>query len=250
MAKCRRRLLKAGTADTRRYRLRHDPSATEAFAETHVRRLEAMRRLGAAVTREPTGQWRIADDHLAEAAAHEAKLLQDRPVAVEILSSQPLAKLFEADAATWLDRDLVANKPETARDAGFGAEVRDALDRRRQWLIAQGFAEDTGGAATYRADLLATLQRRELLRVAGQLSGELDLAFVEATPGARIEGIVRQRVDLISGKFALVETSREFTLVPWRPVLERQIGKPVSGIIRTDCINWSIGRGRGGPAIE
>src|SRR5690606_39090328 len=35
--------------------LRHDPSATQAFAEAHVRRLEAMRRARAGVEREPDG---------------------------------------------------------------------------------------------------------------------------------------------------------------------------------------------------
>ena len=39
--------------------LRHDPTATEAFAETHVRRLEAMRRLMRSVEREPDGSWII-----------------------------------------------------------------------------------------------------------------------------------------------------------------------------------------------
>lgn len=229
--------------------LRHDPSATEAFAETHVRRLEAMRRQSGTVTREPSGQWIIAGDHLDRAAAHEARLWQDRPVAVEILSSQPVSRLVETDAATWLDQGLVAADPAPLRDAGFGAEVRDAQGRRRQWLIAQGLAEESGGATTYPADLLATLRRRELLRVAGQLSEELNLPFAEAAADTRIEGVVQRRVDLVSGRFALIEKSREFTLVPWRPVLERQIGKPVSGIQRGDGVNWSIGRGRQGPQI-
>ncbi|QNA83774.1 relaxase/mobilization nuclease and DUF3363 domain-containing protein [Sphingomonas sp. So64.6b] len=229
--------------------LRHDPSATEAFAETHVRRLEAMRRLSGNVTREPSGQWIIAGDHLERAGAHETKLLRDRPVSVEILSPQPLSKLVEADAATWLDRSLVSAEPLPLREAAFGAEVRDAQDRRRQWLIAQGLAEESQGATRYRPDLLATLQRRELLRVAGQLSEELDLPFAETRNGARIEGIVRRRIDLVSGRFALIEKSREFTLVPWRTVLEGQIGKPVSGILRGDVVNWSTGRGRQGPQI-
>jgi len=55
---------------------------------------------------------------------------------------------------------------------------------------------------------------------------------------------------MTSGRYALVEKSREFTLVPWRPVLERQIGKPVSGIMRGDGISWTFGRGRGGPSIS
>jgi hypothetical protein len=45
----------------------------------------------------------------------------------------------------------------------------------------------------------------------------------------RIEGIYRRHVDLASGRFAVIEKSREFTLVLWRPVLERNLGKSVSG---------------------
>jgi len=54
----------------------------------------------------------------------------------------------------------------------------------------------------------------------------------------------------MSGRFALVEKSREFTLVPWRPVLDRHVGKSVSGIMRGDGISWSFGRGRSGPSIS
>jgi hypothetical protein len=47
--------------------------------------------------------------------------------------------------------------------------------------------------------------------------------------------VIARRVDLESGSFAMVERSRDFTLVPWRDVLERNIGKAASGIMRTDC---------------
>lgn len=43
-----------------------------------------------------------------------------------------------------------------------------------------------------------------------------------------------------------VPLSREFTLVPWRPVLEKAIGKPVAGVMRdAGSISWTIGRDRG-----
>jgi hypothetical protein len=43
-----------------------------------------------------------------------------------------------------------------------------------------------------------------------------------------------------------VENSREFSLVPWRPVLERQIGREISGIVRSSgSISWTFGRERG-----
>lgn len=230
--------------------LKYDPSATQTFAETHVRRLEAMRRLTRNVEREPDGTWIIAPDHIDRAAAYEAARLKDRPVAIDTLSPQPLDKLVGAEAATWLDRELVAASPEPLRDAGFGHDARTAQAQRRQWLIAQGLAEEQDGRMTYRPNVIATLQRRELLRVAGQLSDELGLAFVETRSGERIEGRLGRMVEMTSGRYALIEKSREFTLVPWRPVLERQIGKPLAGIMRGDGISWTFGRQRGAPSIS
>jgi hypothetical protein len=209
-----------------------------------------MRRLTAGVTREADGTWTIAPDHLDRAAAYEAVRAKDRPVVVETLSPRPLEKLVGAEAATWLDRELVAADPSPLRDAGFGHDAREAQARRRQWLVARGFAEEARGRTTYHAGMIDTLQQRELVRVGAQLSREMGMPFAETEQGARVSGIYRGSVDTMSGRFALVEKSREFTLVPWRPVLDRHVDKSVSGIARADGISWSFGRGRGGPSIS
>jgi hypothetical protein len=229
--------------------LRHDPTASAAFAETHVRRLEAMRRLGGQNNREADGSWKIGPDHLERAAAFERSQAQLSPVAVETLSTVPLQRQMGIEGATWLDRELVAEKPTAIRDLGFGREVREALTRRRLWLIEQGFARGEQNRTLYRGNMLTQLRDRELNRVAGQLSGELGLAYTEARSGAQIEGVYRRHIDLASGRFAVIEKSREFTLVPWRPVLERNLGKSVSGVMRGDAISWTLGRQRGGPTI-
>jgi hypothetical protein len=203
------------------------------------------------VEREADGTWIIAPDHVERAAAFEGRQAKAAPVIVDTLCAIPLDRQVGSDGATWLDRQLVATDAEPLRDAGFGREVRAALDRRRQWLIAQGLAKQEQDRIVIRANLLATLRRRELARVAGQLSDELGLGYAEAKPGERIEGIYRRPVDLVSGRFALIEKAREFTLVPWRPVLDRHIDKQVSGILRGDAINWTIGRRqRSGPSIS
>ncbi|MBV9510551.1 MAG: relaxase/mobilization nuclease and DUF3363 domain-containing protein [Caulobacteraceae bacterium] len=230
--------------------LRHDTSATAAFAETHVRRLEAMRRASGGVEREADGTWIIAPDHLERAAAIERQQAKAAPVVVRTLSVLPLDRQVGADGATWLDRELVADHPEPLRDAGFGREVRAAQALRRQWLIAEGLAREEQDRVVYRANLLASLRRRELARVGGQLSHELGLDYVEMRSGDRVEGLYRRPVELASGRFALIEKSREFTLVPWRPVLDRHLGREVAGIARGDAINWTIGRGRAGPSVS
>lgn len=230
--------------------LRHDPTASATFAEAHVRRLEAIRRVTGGVERQADGIWIIAPDHLERAATYERRQARDAPIVVQTLSTLPLDRQIGADGATWLDRELVADTPTTLRDSGFGREARDALARRRRWLIDQDLAREEQDRVTYRANMLAILRRRELTRVAGVLSGELGLDYVEVKSGARIDGTCRRSLDLASGRFAVIEKSREFTLVPWRPVLERSLGKQVSGIVRGETISWTVGRQRSGPSIS
>jgi type IV secretory pathway VirD2 relaxase len=231
--------------------LAHDPSASERFAESHVRRLEAMRRAGGDVERAADGSWTIAPNYLDRVSVYEAKLAQDRPVIVKAVSSLSLDAQRQFNGATWLDQELVSNAQTLIYNAGFGKEVKAALTRRRQWLMSQGLGEK-GEFELWKPspNMLDTLRRRELLRVAGQLSGELGLNFVESRNGDRIEGTVKRHIDLAQGRFALIEKSREFTLVPWRDALEKQIGKQVGGIMRDSGVIWTIGRGRGGPTIS
>lgn len=230
--------------------LRQDPNASQSFAETHVRRLEAIRKAMGNLERETDGTWIIAADHIERAAAFEAQRAKAAPVIVNTLSSLPLDRQIGSDGATWLDRQLVGAETDQFRDAGFGRDVHEALERRRQWLVVEGLAQEEQGRVIFRASLLETLRRRELSRVAGQLSDELGLRYSEARSGERIEGVYHRPIELASGRFAVIEKSREFALVPWRPVLERHVGKQVSGIMRGDSINWTIGRQRGGPSIS
>jgi type IV secretory pathway VirD2 relaxase len=229
---------------------RHDPTASAEFVQAHVRRLEALRRARVGVDRLADGTWAINADHFDQAATYERGQAQAQPVRVEILSALPLGQQLGADGATWLDRTLISDAPTTVRDAGFGREIRGALARRRQWLIAQELARDEQGQTVYRRDLLDILRRREINRVASQLSSELGLAYSEAPASGKIEGVYRRRVDLASGPLALIEKSREFTLVPWRPALERCLGTPVTGMVRGESISWSHGRRRSGPSIS
>jgi hypothetical protein len=165
-------------------------------------------------------------------------------VKVEILSATTLENLTNADAATWLDRQLIGEETASVRDAGFGRAVKGALAQRRQWLLAQGLADERQGDTIYRANLLAIVRRRELTRVAAQVSGELHLPYAEFGGAGRVEGKYVKRLDLVSGRFAVIARAQDFTLVPWRPVFDRSLGKTVSGIVRGSTISWSLQRQR------
>lgn len=217
----------------------------EGYVEAHVRRLEALRRAGI-VERLDADHWRIPDDF--ENQAQEYDTARSRQAGTRVLSLIDLDAQVAVNAATWLDRELVAEAPAPLRDSGFGREARTALARRRQWLIEQGFARRDGDRIIYPRGMLATLTRREVQQAGERLARERGLSFYIPENGERIDGIYRQSVQLVSGKYALVERSREFTLVPWRPVIEKALGREVSGLVRGDGISWQLGRKRG-PSI-
>jgi type IV secretory pathway VirD2 relaxase len=218
----------------------HDPTASDRFVQTHVRRLEAIRRATGAVEREPDGTWRIAADHVERALECERRRAAREPVRIEPLSAITLDQMPAHDGITWLDEDARLSDAH-GPTGSFGSKIVDAMRRRQQWLVEQGLAD--------KPDRLDILRRRELQRVAGQLSQKLGSAFAEAEPGVPIEGTYRRSVQVGMARMAIIENSREFTLVPWRPVLERQIGKEVSGMMRGREVSWTFGRQRSGPEI-
>ena len=42
-------------------------------------------------------------------------------------------------------------------------------------------------------------------------------------------------------RFAVVADERQFTLVPWRAVLERFRGREIAGIVRGMGVSWQLG---------
>jgi len=215
----------------------------EGFVDSHVRRLEALRRAGIA-ERIDTDQWRIPQDFESRAAAYDAG--RNRQASVRVLSTFDLEKQIGADGSTWLDRRLLSNEPSDLSPSGFGQQVAEAMDRRREHHIDQGDAtRQPDGRVFYRRNLLGTLREREVARAGAEMAAGKNLPFRAAADGERVSGKFTGTVQLSSGKFAMVEQSHEFTLVPWRPVIDRQLGKEISGIVQGGSVSWQLGRQRG-----
>jgi hypothetical protein len=127
---------------------------------------------------------------------------------------------------------------------GFGHKVENALERRKEALIARNLAyRAQDGTIRYQPDLLATLQRRELDRAGERLAARSmeRLSYVPARDGATVRGIYRGPVTLTSGRFAVIADERQFTLVPWRQILERFRGREVTGLVRGMGVSWQLG---------
>ncbi|MDJ0897120.1 MAG: DUF3363 domain-containing protein, partial [Alphaproteobacteria bacterium] len=184
-----------------------DPRASKDFVQAHVRRLEALRRQNV-VRRFSDGSWEIPDDFedRVEALARKRARFPESVTALSFLSLEAQVK---ADGATWLDRQLVAKEPTALRGERFGAATTEALRQREEELIAQGLAKRDGQTVRYQRNLLKLLRQRELAAAGEKLSKEIGLSFTETRDGDRIEGVYRRQMRLASGKFAIIEKSKE-----------------------------------------
>jgi len=148
-----------------------------------------------------------------------------------------------ASGATWLDRQLVVSDPASLSDAGFGRAVREALEQRRVHLQAQGLADRMGRP---RAGLIAGQRARELERVADNIARQTGGQWMPAKPGDPVSGVYQRRLDLVSGRFAVIDDGLGFQLVPWSRSLEEHLGKTVRGVMSPGGgVDWALGRKRG-----
>lgn len=160
-------------------------------------------------------------------------------------SDLDLAAQVKAPGATWLDHRLIERGTGVA-DGGFGAEVRRAMDARTDHLVREGLARRYGERTVFGRGLLDTLRKRELDSVGAKIAGETGLAYRPTTSGEKIAGIVRQRLALTSGRFAMIDDGLGFRLVPWASALEQKLGRQVSGVVRAGGgIDLALGRKRG-----
>jgi Protein of unknown function (DUF3363) len=166
-------------------------------------------------------------------------------VALAVRSDLPIEAQVHAGGATWLDRQLVARAPASLSAGSFGREVRDAMDARVEHLIGRGLARREGQRVIFARDLLDTLRREELEATAARVGASAGLPYHPASEGETVAGAYRQRLDLASGRFAMIDDGLGFSLVPWSPSLERHLGRQVSGIVHAARIEWTFPRARG-----
>lgn len=159
-------------------------------------------------------------------------------------SDLSIASQVSAAGATWLDRQLVVAEPTALAQHGFGAKVRDALDRRRDHLVGLGLGQMRDGQFQPARKLIAKLRDAELDQAKAKLSvgGK---TVVTGGEGEAVSGVYVRRLDLASGRFAMIDDGLGFQLVPWTRALESRLGQEVTGTLTKNGVDWSLGKKRG-----
>ncbi|CAM4004490.1 DUF3363 domain-containing protein [Bordetella tumulicola] len=219
-------------------------SDPDRVVKSHVRRLEALRRAGM-VERIDDGVWRIPQDLTQQGQVFDIK--RTGGLTIELRCHLPLVRQVQAMGATWLDTQLIAGGKELSSSA-FGAKVREAMWHRADFLVREELAERRGQRLTLARNLLQTLRDRELAQTAATIMTETGLSYKPVGEHGRAHGVYKRSLQLVSGRYALLNDGLGFSLVPWRPVVEQRLGQSISATIQAGRVTWEFGR-KLGPSI-
>jgi type IV secretory pathway VirD2 relaxase len=218
-----------------------EPQST---VDAHVRRLEALRRAGI-VERIADGVWNVPQDLLDKVRTYDTQ--KNTGPVTELRSHLPVDQQVRAIGVTWLDKQLVGGG-STLASQGFGAQMRDAMRDRVDFLATQGLAEWRNQGPVLAKNLLTTLRDRDLAEAGKALEKQTGQTYRPMREGEHATGIYRRSILLASGRFAMLDDGMGFSLVPWRPVIEHRLGQQVSAVVRGSSATWNLGYGRG-PAM-
>lgn len=162
-----------------------------------------------------------------------------------VQSDLPLTEQVTARGSTWLDRQLLSSGP-IPTGGGFGEQIEQAKMDRAAHLVSEGFATRRGDRIVLTRDLLKTLRSRDLAEAGEAITAQTGLPHRPSAEGDKISGTYRQRLQLASGRFAMIDDGLSFELVPWRPQLDKHLGQHVTGAMKAGGgIDWTLGRSRG-----
>ena len=226
----------------RQLRARQVPdNSPDDIVERHVRRLEALRRAGI-VERLAEGVWRVPEDLVQRGRTYDARRLGE--ASVQLRSHLSIERQVTALGSTWLDEQLV-NGQSFRSSTGFAGEVMRAVEARKEFLVENGFGRQEGQRFVSVKNLLGTLRAYELGKAGAELAAKYKLTYRPSPSEGRISGVYRRSVALVSGRFAMLDDGIGFSLVPWRPLIDKRIGQTVSASVQGSQVTWTFGRNRG-----
>ena len=220
----------------------------EAEIQMHERRLQTLVKAGLARPYMRDGQdrpysWVLAEDF--EKKVLELDKASGRKTGLKLLSVHSLEAQLGSHGATWLDRVQIPYERDSFGRSGFGGELHRAVGQRQSWLVEQGLASrEAGKMVSYERGYVQTLIDREVSTEAAKIAKATGKTYRALSQGMRVEGTYTDRLELMSGPHAVVQSQRAFYLVPWRSVMEQERGRSITGKMRGKSVSWTFGRSR------
>jgi len=180
------------------------------FLRSHERRLQTLERLGAAT--QSSAGWTVHNLDALERGDH-ARHRHDTGF-VEVVSARSIESQVQAEAWTWLDRQLYVRSLGKATTVPFDAALEQTAEQRRQWMVEHGYTASQDGRCTLRPGVLEALRRHEWRAVEPTLRQRFGRPAHPLAAGAEVNGTYRGAVALHDGLRAVIGDRSRVHFVP------------------------------------
>lgn len=218
------------------------PTDREVYIDMHVRRLEALR-VDGIVERGRDGVFYLPDDFEAKVLRREGRGGRES-ARVELLDRHSLRTQERYRGPTLLD-SVGEGRMDLSqlRDAGFGRELLEGWEKRKETLRELGLGSDRADGFYIAGDAsgrLREMERDSLRRLVERETGRVPHF---ARDGERVHGLFVSRVHGADKTLALIVHGETATLAPWRQEMDRAFNQFVSGTVRGQDFDFKYGKG-------
>jgi type IV secretory pathway VirD2 relaxase len=178
------------------------------YIDAHRTRLETLARAGI-VERLGDDRYEIPEDIVARGAELSERLRAEHGhrafAKLEIISAEPVAAQVSRHAFTWLDREIERTLAGRSPSFPYDRQTADALDRREDFLVREGYARDDGDRFRFEKGARAELRENELKEAARRYTHETNRERDMVLPGTEVDGTYAGRLDLNGGRTIIVD---------------------------------------------
>jgi len=187
------------------------------------------------ITRTENGAFTIDRRKLEQFTARRSRWLD-----VRIVAAHPLSEQVEANAYTWLDRQILRTQMAggvSAKDFVNNPQVQAAIAKRGNWLVEHGYAKRTDRDGVHAVTFLRGAVRRlialEHEKFAQHGNQQYGKSLNYVREGQSVAGVYRGMMYQHRGSFALIETEEAIfaapvTRAPWAEKGQRVTAKAVA----------------------
>lgn len=158
-----------------------EPEDRQGYLDSHLKRLETLEKKEI-VEQLKDGRYKVPDDLIEKGVEltreiNESENKRFYPL-IDILSKEPLKELAGAEKKTWLDKELYKGSRGKGGLSGTNAQIEDALEQRKEWLIERnlGFVQSNGHFA-FRDAAFGKLDVMEVLNAGQSLADQAEVTF-------------------------------------------------------------------------
>jgi hypothetical protein len=223
---------------------RFNPKVSAPHLRMCERRLEALRKAKIVKPFNDRTTF-IPPDFIDRVEKHFEKAAKRSPTILRQLEGMDFERQVSERGETWLDRQLAGGADQTIGHAGLGGDVRGAMDKRMRVLESRGLVSGRDAQRLTETDM-ARLRQEGMQHAGIDVAEQTGLSYRPLSAGEKVEGKFSKTYETQHAKFAIIEHGKQFSLVPWKPELEKMRAQQIQLVMSPSMqLSWTRGRSRG-----